>query len=158
MCLFSVFEGVRAFVFLYSTSVYRVKRGGVSYCSAVMYPASCGVHCTPATSTLPSSSEKDRPRFRPWMVTSVPPSRGPATGLTYTGGKKQKPERCKVKFNVQWFSNIRVSRQPCGRGSFVTTAASILLLIAFSFFSFFLVRSSSMHNFSYWRILCHREN
>lgn len=67
--------------------VSQQRRGGVSYCSAVMYPSSCGVHCTPATSTLPSSSEKDRPRFRPWMVTSVPPSRGPAIGLTFVERK-----------------------------------------------------------------------
>lgn len=78
---------------LYSTVWHHASlskgRGGVSYCSAVMYPSSFGVHCTPATSTLSCSSEKDRPRFKPWMVTRVPPSRGPATGLTYVGEKKE---------------------------------------------------------------------
>lgn len=78
-----------AFVQYESMPIWAREWRCLSYCSAVMYPSSCGVHCTPATSTLPSSSEKDRPRFRPWMVTSVPPSRGPATGLTYIGCRKK---------------------------------------------------------------------
>ena len=90
--------------------VCEQRRGGVPYCSAVMYPSSRGVHCTPATSTLPSSSEKDRPRFRPWMVTSVPPSRGPATGLTYIGKKSKIRIRGSQIFNVQWFVSPQAFR------------------------------------------------
>ncbi|TNN37546.1 hypothetical protein EYF80_052295 [Liparis tanakae] len=51
----------------------------LDYC---FLPSSTGVHLTPATSTLPTMSEKARPRLVPWMVTRVPPSGGPATGVT----------------------------------------------------------------------------
>lgn len=95
MCVF-------AFVQYESMPIWAREWRCLSYCSAVMYPSSCGVHCTPATSTLPSSSEKDRPRFRPWMVTSVPPSRGPATGLTYIGCRKKWWWR-KDFTNIQWW-------------------------------------------------------
>ncbi|TNN51521.1 hypothetical protein EYF80_038262 [Liparis tanakae] len=72
-----------------------------------MYPSSWGTHCTPATSTLPSSSEKDSPRFSPWMVTSVPPSRGPATGLTWTRGKRDGPRSGRDTNNATGTSKAR---------------------------------------------------
>lgn len=77
-------ESARIYLIVLYQYYLLVQEGrSFSYCSAVMYPSSCGVHCTPATSTLPTSSEKDRPRFKPWIVTRVPPSKGPASGFTY---------------------------------------------------------------------------
>lgn len=66
----------------------------LTYCSAMMQPSSTGEHLTPATSTLSTISLNARPRFMPWMVTLVPPSGGPATGVTCRG---QRGERSEVK-------------------------------------------------------------
>lgn len=67
----------------------------VSHCSAVMYPSDWAEHGIPATSTRPCSSERVIPRFTPRIVTNVPPSGGPARGVTYTERRKERKKKRK---------------------------------------------------------------
>lgn len=54
-----------------------------TYCSAGIYPSGTGVHSTSATFTWSLISLNSSPRFSPRIVTSVPPSRGPRSGVIY---------------------------------------------------------------------------
>lgn len=56
--------------------------------SALMYCEGMGLQRTPATWTW-AISFTWRPRFSPSIVTRVPPSRGPVTGLICGGGAQQ---------------------------------------------------------------------
>ncbi len=52
-----------------------------TYCSAGIYPSGTGIHSTSATFTWSLISLNSSPRFSPRIVTSVPPSRGPRSGV-----------------------------------------------------------------------------
>lgn len=61
-----------------------------TYCSAGMYPSTSGLHSTPATLTWDAISRNSSPRFSPRMVTLVPPSRGPVTGLIWRNEPRER--------------------------------------------------------------------
>lgn len=51
-----------------------------TYCSALMYSLSMGMHITLPTRTPQRTSSNLRPRFSPVMVRRVPPCLGPVSG------------------------------------------------------------------------------